>query len=100
MTKTIFVSGATGTTGGATVQALRATGANVVAGVHSTEKADALKSLGATLRPFDLADVRAMTDAMSGADGLYLVTPVSERTEELTKAIVQAAKAAGVGHIV
>jgi len=100
MSKTIFVSGATGTTGGATVRALLAMGANVVAGVRSPEKAGALEALGATVRPVDLADVGAMTGAMRGADGLYLVTPVSEQTEALTKAMVAAAKAAGVSHVV
>jgi uncharacterized protein YbjT (DUF2867 family) len=80
MSKTIFVSGATGTTGGATFQALLAMGANVVVGVRSPAKVGALEALGAIVRPFDLADVRAMTDAMRGADGLYLVTPVSEQT--------------------
>jgi uncharacterized protein YbjT (DUF2867 family) len=99
MSKTIFVSGATGTTGGATFQALLAMGANVVVGVRSPAKVGALEALGAIVRPFDLADVRAMTDAMRGADGLYLVTPVSEQTAELTKAMIQAAKAAGVGHV-
>jgi uncharacterized protein YbjT (DUF2867 family) len=38
MSKTIFVSGATGTTGGATVRALLAKGAKVLAGVHSPER--------------------------------------------------------------
>lgn len=100
MTKTIFVSGAGGTTGGATVRALLAAGAKVVAGVHSPEKANALKDLGAEVRPFDLADIGAMTEALRGAEGLYLVTPVSERTEALTQAMVQAARNAGVRHVV
>ncbi|TDK32150.1 SDR family oxidoreductase [Rhizobium deserti] len=100
MTKTIFVSGATGNTGRLTVQALLAKGAKVVAGVHSPEKADALKSLGAEVRPFDLSDIGAMTDAMRGTEGLYLVTPVSQHTETLTSNMVQAAKVAGVSHVV
>jgi len=100
MSKTIFVSGATGTTGGATVRALLAKGANVLAGVHSPEKAGLLTALGATVRPFDLADVTGMTEAMRGADGLYLVTPVSDQTEALTISMVEAAKAAGVSHVV
>jgi uncharacterized protein YbjT (DUF2867 family) len=99
MSKTIFVSGATGMTGNATVQALIAKGTKVVAGVHSREKAGKLEALGVTVRPFDLADMAGMTTALRGADGLYLVTPPSERTEDMTKAMVQAAKAAGVGHI-
>ncbi len=77
MTKTIFVSGATGNTGMVNVQALLGKGARVIAGVHSPEKAGAIEALGASVRPFDLADVAAMTEAMRGADGLYLVTPVT-----------------------
>jgi uncharacterized protein YbjT (DUF2867 family) len=100
MSRTIFVSGATGTTSSATIQALLARGANVVAGVHSPEKAGQLEMLGATVRPFDLADGPGMTAALRGADGLYLVTPPVEQTEDMTKAMVEAAKAAGVGHIV
>lgn len=100
VTKTIFVSGATGTTGGATVRALLAKGATVIAGVRSPAKAGALEALGAIVRPFDLSDVAGMTAAMRGAEALYLVTPVSERTQALTQAMVQAAAGAGVGHIV
>jgi uncharacterized protein YbjT (DUF2867 family) len=100
MTKTIFVSGATGNTGRLTVQALLAKGAKVVAGVHSPGKADPLKQLGAEVRPFDLSDVDGMTAAMRGADGLYLVTPVSQHTEALTDSMIKSAKAAGVGRVV
>ncbi len=100
MSKTIFVSGATGTTGSETVRALLARGARVIAGVRTPQKAGALTAAGAEVRPFDLGDAAGMVDAMRGADGLYLVTPVSEETEALTKAMVEAAKGAGVGHIV
>jgi uncharacterized protein YbjT (DUF2867 family) len=99
VSRTIFVSGATGVTGRATVRALLAKGAKVVAGVHSSEKASALAALGAIAKPFDLAKVDAMADAMRGADGLYLVTPASERTEALTWAMLEAAKSAGIGHV-
>ncbi len=100
MTKTIFVSGATGTTGGATVQALLARSAQVIAGVRSPEKAGALTAQGVTVKPFDLEDAGGMAQAMRGADALYLVTPVSSRTEALTRAMVEAAAIAGVAHIV
>ena len=100
MSKTIFVSGASGTTGQATVQGLLAKGAKVIAGVHSPEKAGPIETLGASVRAFDLADVSAMTEAIRGAVGLYLVTPVSEQTEALTRAMVEAAKVAGVNYVV
>lgn len=96
----IFVSGATGTSGGATVRALISRGADVVAGVRSLEKAGELESLGATVKPFDMSDVAAMTETMRGSEGLFLVTPVSERTAEMTRAMTAAAKAAGVRRIV
>jgi uncharacterized protein YbjT (DUF2867 family) len=100
MSETIFVSGATGTTGGATARALRARGAKVVVGVRTPDKSGPLEAIGATVRQFDLADPSGMTDAMRGADRLYLVTPVSERTAALTEAVIAAAKAAGVRHAV
>jgi NAD(P)-dependent dehydrogenase (short-subunit alcohol dehydrogenase family) len=89
------VSGATGTTGGATVRALRDRGAEAIVGVHSPDKAGELEALGATVRPFDLADRSGMADATRGAERLYLVTPVSDRTAELTEAMIAAAQVAG-----
>jgi uncharacterized protein YbjT (DUF2867 family) len=100
LSKPIFVSGATGTTGGATVRALRDRGAEVIVGVHSPDKAGELEALGATVRPFDLADRSGMADAMRGAERLYLVTPVSDRTAELTEAMIAAAQMAGIRHVV
>jgi uncharacterized protein YbjT (DUF2867 family) len=99
-TAKVFVTGATGTTGSATIRALRAAGVEVFAGVHSPEKSGSLEALGATIKPLNYADVAGMTAAMRGTDRLFLVTPVSHQTEELTASIVEAAKAAGVTHIV
>jgi uncharacterized protein YbjT (DUF2867 family) len=96
----VFVSGATGTTGSATVSALRAAGVDVIAGVHSTEKSGPLKELGAATKQLNYADVIGMAAAMRGTDRLFLVTPVTQQTEKLTASIVEAAKAAGVAHIV
>ena len=95
----VFVTGATGTTGHATVSALRAMGIDVIAGVHSPEKSAPLEELGAVIKQLDYADVSGMTAAMRGADRLFLVTPVTRQTEELTASIVEAAKAAGISHV-
>jgi len=99
MASKVFVTGATGTTGSATVSALRAAGVDVVAGVHSPEKAGPLKEFGAVIKQLDYADVAGMKAAMRGAHGLFLVTPVTQLTENLSASIVEAAKAAGVAHI-
>ena len=95
----VFVTGATGTTGLATLKALRAAGVEVVAGVHSPDKSGQLDAFGVAIRQIDYADVASMAVAMEGADRLFLVTPVSHKTAAFTSAIVEAAKAAGVAHV-
>ena len=100
MSSKIFVTGATGTTGNATVRALRAAGVDVVAGVHSVEKAGPLRVLGAEVRQISFSDVAGMTEAMRGSTGLFLVTPVTREMEKLTAGIVEAAKAAGITRVV
>lgn len=96
----IFVTGATGTTGAATVRALRAAGSDVFAGVRSPEKSAPLAEIGAVTRPFRYDDVPGMTAALEGIQKLYLVTPATRDMAEMASAIVGAAKAAGVDHIV
>src|ERR1700761_8329613 len=99
MTSKVFVIGANGTTGSATVHALRAIGAHVVAGVRSVDKAGPLTALGADVKHVDMEHVARMEAAMRGSDGLFLVTPASESTVALTASIVEAAKAAGIRHV-
>lgn len=100
MTSKVFVTGATGTTGSATVRSLRAAGVEVVAGVRSTEKSGPLEQMGAETRPFQFDDVAGMTAALAGIERLYPVTPVTHEMVKVTSAIVDAAKAAGVRHVV
>lgn len=99
MTLKVFVTGATGTTGGATVRALRAADVDVIAGVRSIAKAGHLARLGAVVKQVAIEDVAGMTAAMRGADRLFLVTPVTEGTAALTAMIVEAATAAGIRHV-
>ena len=95
----VFVIGATGTTGGETVRALRAAGVDVIAGVRSIAKSGHLERLGAGVKKVAIEDVAGTTAAMRGADRLFLVTPVTEATAALTAMIVEAATAAGIGHV-
>jgi uncharacterized protein YbjT (DUF2867 family) len=99
MVAKVFVTGATGTTGSAAIRALRASGVEVIAGVHSMEKSAPLQQIGAIVKPFNMNDVPGMLTAIRGADALFLVTPVTQDTEKLTESIVAAAKGAGVRHI-
>ena len=96
----VFVIGAGGTTGLATVRSLRTAGFDVIAGVHSMNKSAApLERLGASVRHVEFEDVTGMAAAMSGADRLFVVTPVTHETERLTALIAEAAKAAGIGYV-
>lgn len=96
----VFVAGATGNIGSAVLESLRQAGADVVAGVHTPERAEPLMSAGVEARAFDFADQESMTAAMQGCDRLFLVLPLAERMTRWGHLAVQAAKAAGIGYIV
>jgi uncharacterized protein YbjT (DUF2867 family) len=93
----ILVTGASGTVGRATVEALRKKGASFKVGLRSPEKA---KSLGAEGVAFDFANPATFEPAMRGADHVFLLPPISDKQVEEAKALVDAAKRAGVKHVV
>lgn len=101
MTRTIVVTGATGTIGREVVTALAAA-QNVV--VRPAVRADSLSKLpqGRTIEPvaFDWDDDASYDRAVAGADALFLLTPVSDQQAVYGKKLVAAAKKAGVQHIV
>ena len=101
MSTTYGVTGATGGLGSATVKALLARGvepSDVIAIVRHESKADELKSLGVTVRVADYDQPETLAPAFAGVDKLLLVSgpEVGKRTRQHT-AVVEAAKAAGVG---
>ena len=98
----IFVIGATGHVGTATVAALSAKFAEKVeirAGVRNPEKAEKLNALPnvtvvqATMGESNLVGV------LTGVTTLYIVTPGSENRAQLTSKTAEYAKQAGVKHI-
>ncbi|MEU2853765.1 NmrA/HSCARG family protein [Streptomyces syringium] len=102
----IVVTGATGTQGGATARALLDAGHRVRALTRHPDSpaADTLRTLGAEVRHADFDDRASLDAALTGADSLFAVTTPfgTDVTVEVRqgKALIDAAAAAGLGHIV
>lgn len=98
---TILVTGATGTVGTQTIEALsKVQGAQVRAGVRSAQKAAALKKGNVTPVDFDYGNAASVKAALAGVDHVFLLTPFDPNQVQMGKALVDAAKAAGVKHVV
>lgn len=108
--KIIAVVGATGAQGGGLVRAILADPASGFAARAITRKVDsdkakALAKLGAEVVAADLDDVESLKRAFAGAYGAFCVTNYWEHfspEKELAQAtaLAQAAKAAGVQHVI
>lgn len=103
---TVAVTGATGAQGGATARALLAAGHRVRALTRDpgSPAAGALRALGAELHRADFDDRGSLDAALAGADSLFAVTTPfgTDTATEIRQgtALVDAAAAAGVGHVV
>jgi len=109
MSKLVSVFGATGLQGGAVVNALLKNSFRVrgVTRKLESDEAKALKAKGVELVQADvsLASVEELSKVLAGSDGAFLMTNAWDPSEhlkelELGKQLVDAAKAAKVGHIV
>lgn len=104
--KTILVTGATGQQGGATARHLITKGFRVRAFVRDPSKPAArdLAERGADVIQGDLDDRSSLDRAIDGADGVFSVGNFWERGREAEvrhgKTVADAAKAAGVKHLV
>ncbi|WYZ44732.1 hypothetical protein EsH8_VIII_000048 [Colletotrichum jinshuiense] len=104
--RAIFVSGATGTVGGAVAKNLLENGIDVHALVRTPESpaAKALLALGAKLTPGDYDNDAALNKAMDGVTGAFLnlYPDFVDHTWELktAKRIMAAAKEAGATHFI
>jgi uncharacterized protein YbjT (DUF2867 family) len=96
----VFVIGASGNIGTATVAALSAKYADKVeirAGVRNPDKADKLKAIaGVSVVQATMGDKDNLKGALKGVDSLYIVTPGAKDRMQLTIATAEAAKEAGV----
>ncbi len=96
----ITVFGATGNTGAPVVDALLSKGAKVRAVTSDTAKVARLQAQGCEAVAADFGDIAALEKACAGAEKIYLVTP-AHRDMRLWKAnTINAAKTAGVRHVV
>ena len=108
--KTIAVLGSTGSQGGGLCRAILEDSAGgfacrAITRDPSKDKAQALASQGAEVVQADIDDVESLKKAFAGAYGVYAVTNFWEhfsgdKEKDQAKNIAEAAKAAGVEHIV
>ena len=97
----ILVTGATGTNGTALVQRLASRGVPVRAMVRSKEKAEkAAAPAGVEVVAADFDDSAAVERALRGVEKAFLLTPSTERAEARQRAFVNAARRAGLKHLV
>lgn len=95
----ILVTGATGNTGRAIVDALVERGAPVRAMVRAESDRSKLRpEVEGVVADFD--DSAAVAAALDGAERAYLVTPSSEQVEEQQKRFAELAAKAGTRHLV
>lgn len=100
----VFVIGATGNIGSATLHALSAKYRDQVeirAGVRNPDKADKLKGIaGVSVVQAEMGANDKLVQTLAGVNALYIVTPGAENRAELTIATAEAAKKAGVKYVV
>ena len=95
----ILVTGATGSTGRAVLEALTGRGVPVGAMVRRETDRDGMPA-GVEVAVADFDDAASVTAALQGAGQAYLVTPSSERAGSQQRRFADLAAQAGVGHLV
>jgi len=96
----IVVTGATGKTGSEVIRLLTGRGIRVRALARDPEKAKALKGAGLEIAIGDLEKPGTLDPAFRGADRLFLVSSPDPRVGDLHGNAIEAAKRAGVKHVV
>lgn len=96
----ILVSGPTGHVGAPLLEELAGGGDTVRALVRRPETAEQVRAAGAEPVTADLDDPASLSAALEGVDRAFLLATASERQVEQERAFVDAAKAAGVSHLV
>jgi len=100
MTKSIAVTGATGTIGRRVVEGLIARNAAVVALVRDASRGAALEALGARVAVGAFEDPESLERAFAGADTVVLITAANANAAEQTASAIEAARRAAVRKIV
>ncbi|GAA2732481.1 SDR family oxidoreductase [Actinocorallia aurantiaca] len=100
MSRTVLITGATGTVSTALVNALEGADVNLRALVRDESKADGLRKRGVEVFVGDLDDARSLPPAFESVQDVWLLTPNSPRAPENNMNAVWAARQAGVERIV
>jgi uncharacterized protein YbjT (DUF2867 family) len=95
----VLVTGATGNTGRALLEALTGRGIPARAMVRRAADRDGLPA-GVQVAVADFDDAGSVAAALQGAGQAYLVTPSSERAAQQQRQFADLAARAGVGHLV
>jgi len=100
MSKPVLVTGATGTIGCDVARQLSAKGVSVRAGVR--DQAKARKQFGSNIAvvPFDFENEKTFSEALEGVEKVFLLPPLLPNQLEVMNTFVDAAKRAGIRHIV
>jgi len=99
MSKPVLVTGATGTIGRDVAKRLSEGGVSVRAGIR--DQAKARKELAdIVLIPFDFENEKTFSGALEGVEKVFLLPPLLPNQLEVMSVFVDAAKRAGVRHIV
>lgn len=100
-TPRILLTGATGNIGSVLSKVLSGNGIPFRAMVRSKDQVNGLDNLpGVEIVEGDFNDAHSLALALQGMDKVFLLTPSSEQAESQQKRLVDAAKAAGIKHIV
>ncbi|MFG1807552.1 NAD(P)H-binding protein [Streptomyces sp. NPDC049040] len=100
MSRTVLVTGATGTVSTALMNALEGADVDLRALVRAESKADGLRERNAAVVVGDLDDTRSLPPAFEGVQDVWLLTPNSPRAPENNMNALWAARQAGVERIV
>lgn len=100
MSRTVLITGATGTVSTALVDALDGADVKLRALVRDASKADGPRGRGAEIVVGDLDDPRTLPPAFEGVRDLWLLTPNGPRAPENTMNALWAARRAGVERVV
>jgi uncharacterized protein YbjT (DUF2867 family) len=104
---TYVIAGVTGNTGSVVARTLLAAGEKVRVVVRDADKGEPFRRDGAEVAVADLLDTAALTQALKGARGAYLLLPPSVQNEDVlahqarvTESIASAVAEARVPHVV
>ncbi|MEU4538316.1 SDR family oxidoreductase [Streptosporangium sp. NPDC023825] len=100
MSRTVLITGATGTVSTALMNALRGAEVDLRALVRDGSAADGPRERGAEVFTGDLGDARSLPPAFEGVRDLWLLTPNGPRAPENAMNAVWAARQAGVERVV